>query len=104
MDLLSRGAGLLFSDPSANHARQAFANKPRACTDKVTTIADAVRRLVNDGDYLAIGGFGGAPLPPAPVHEILRQGKQNLRLPRHTPTPAFQLLCAGNPTRPARPV
>ncbi len=98
MDLLSRGAGPLFSDPSANHARQAFAGKPRACTDKLTTVADAVRRLVNDGDYLAIGGFGCARIPTAVVHEILRQGKQNLRFAGHTATHDFQLLCAGNLT------
>jgi glutaconate CoA-transferase, subunit A len=98
MDALSRGAGPLFSDPSANHARQAFAAKPRACTDKLTTVADAVRRLVNDGDYLAIGGFGCDRIPTAVVHEILRQGKQNLRFAGHTATHDFQLLCAGNLT------
>ena len=98
MDSLSRGAGLLFSDPSANHARQAFAGKPRAATDKLTTVADAVRRLVNDGDYLAIGGFGCDRIPTAVVHEILRQNKQNLRFAGHTATHDFQLLCAGNHT------
>src|SRR5436190_12586497 len=96
MDLLSRGAGPLFSDPSANHARQAFAAKPRACTDKLTTVADAVARLVHDGDYLAIGGFGCDRIPTAVVHEILRQGKQQLSFAGHTATHDFQLLCAGN--------
>src|SRR6478752_6829177 len=96
MDPLPRGAGPLFSDPSADHARQAFAAKPRACTDKVTTVADAVRRLVGDGDYLAIGGFGADRIPTAVVHEILRQGKQNLRFAGHTATHDFQVLCAGN--------
>src|SRR5436190_21834828 len=98
MDPLPRGEGPLFSDPSADHARQAFAAKPRACTDKLTTVADAVRRLVNDGDYLAIGGFGCDRIPTAVVHEILRQGKQNLRFAGHTATHDFQLLCAGNLT------
>src|SRR5689334_19005649 len=88
----------LFSDPSADSARQAFAVKPRALVDKVTTVADAVARLVNDGDYLAIGGFGGARLPTAVAHEILRQGKQNLRFAGHTATHDFQILCAGNLT------
>ena len=68
------------------------------CTDKVTTVADAVARLVHDGDYLAIGGFGCARLPTAVVHEILRQGKQNLRFAGHTATHDFQILCAGNLT------
>src|SRR5689334_3787869 len=88
----------LFSDPSADSARQAFAVKPRALVDKVTTVADAVARLVNDGDYLAIGGFGCDRIPTAVAHEILRQGKQNLRFAGHTATHDFQLLCAGNLT------
>jgi glutaconate CoA-transferase, subunit A len=98
MQIHSRGTGLLFSDPSANHARQAFAGKPRACTDKLTPVAQAVARLVNDGDYLAIGGFGCDRVPTAVVHEILRQRKQNLRFAGHTATHDFQLLCAGNLT------
>jgi glutaconate CoA-transferase subunit A len=98
MDILSRGQGELFSDPSAEHARQFFAGKPRALVDKLTTVADAVRRLVNDGDYLAIGGFGGDRIPTAVLHEIVRQGKQRLRFSGHTATHDFQLLCAGNLT------
>src|SRR5262245_39748387 len=96
MDTLSQGSGLLFTDPSANRAREFFAAKPRALTDKLTTVADAVARLVNDGDYLAIGGFGADRLPTAVVHEILRQGRQNLSFAGHTATHDFQILCAGN--------
>ncbi len=90
--------GQLFTDPSANHAREIFAVRPRLLTDKLTTISDAVARLIHDGDYLAIGGFGVDRLPTAVVHEILRQGKQNLRFAGHTATHDFQLLCAGNLT------
>lgn len=93
---LSRGRGELFSDPSANHAREFFATKPRSCDDKLTTVADAVRRFVSDGDYLAIGGFGADRVPMAVVHEILRQGRQQLRFAGHTATHDFQVLCAGN--------
>jgi glutaconate CoA-transferase subunit A len=98
MDTLSQGAGALFTDPSADRAREYFATKPRAAIDKVTTVADAVARLVGDGDYLAIGGFGCDRIPTAVVHEILRQGKQDLRFAGHTATHDFQLLCAGNRT------
>src|ERR1700678_4066522 len=98
MDILSRGEGVLFSDPSAEQARQFFAAKPRALVDKLATVAEAVRRLVKDGDYLAIGGFGCDRIPTAVVHEILRQGKQNLRFAGHTATHDFQILCAGNLT------
>src|ERR1700759_3834889 len=95
---LSRGDGPLFADPSADHAREFFASKPRALTDKVTTVAEAVHRLVRSGDYLAIGGFGCARIPTAVVHEILRQGVRGLSFPGHTATHDFQLLCAGNLT------
>lgn len=90
--------GRLFSDPSANKAREVFAGKPRAMTDKLLSVSEAVRRLVHDGDYLAIGGFGGARLPTAVCHEIVRQKIQNLSLAGHTATHDFQILCAGNLT------
>jgi glutaconate CoA-transferase subunit A len=96
MNSLPRGEGELFTDPSSERARQAFAAKPRGCTDKLTTVAEAVARLVQDGDYLAIGGFGADRLPIAVVHEIVRQGKQNLAFSGHTATHDFQILCAGN--------
>src|SRR3954454_2802244 len=98
MEVLSRGDGALFTDPSAEHARQFFATKPRALTDKLTTVADAVRRLVVDGDYLAIGGFGADRIPTAVLHEIVRKRKQNLGFAGHTATHDFQILAAGNLT------
>jgi glutaconate CoA-transferase subunit A len=94
----SCGEGPLFTDPSADQARAWFVGKPRAMTDKLTTVAEAVARLVHDGAYLAIGGFGGARLPTAVVHEIVRQGKQDLGFAGHTATHDFQILCAGNLT------
>lgn len=98
MKPLAQGDGVLFTDPSANRARQHFAGKPRALVDKLTTVSEAVARLVHDGDYLAIGGFGADRLPVAVVHEILRQGRQQLGFAGHTATHDFQLLCAGNLT------
>src|SRR6476646_6693422 len=98
MTPLPTGDGPLFLDPSADALRAAFRDKPRALTDKLTTVADAVGRLVRDGDYLAIGGFGADRLPVAVAHEILRQGKQDLSFAGHTSTHDFQLLCAGNLT------
>src|SRR5947209_1845132 len=95
MDPLSRGDGALFSDPSADHAREFFRSKPRALADKTTAVAEAVTRLVGDDDYLAIGGFGCDRIPTAVVHEIVRQGKQRLRFAGHTATHDFQILCAG---------
>ena len=98
MDIFSQGDGPLFADPSADRARAFFAGKSRALQDKVTSVADAVRRLVMDGDYLAIGGFGCNRIPTAVVHEIVRQRKQDLSFAGHTATHDFQILCAGNLT------
>src|SRR5262245_38065042 len=98
METLSQGTGPLYTDPSADRAREYFASKPRALTDKVTTVAGAVARLVTDGAYLAIGGFGGDRLPTAVCHEIVRQRKQDLSFAGHTATHDFQILCAGNLT------
>jgi glutaconate CoA-transferase subunit A len=94
----SHGAGPLYADPSANRARDFFRNKPRASTDKLMSVKAAVERLVSDGDYLAVGGFGGARFGSAVCHEIVRQNKQNLALAGHTATHDFQILCAGNLT------
>lgn len=88
----------LFASPDPDAARAAFAAKPRGLVDKVTTVAEAVRTLVHDGDYLAIGGFGTNRVPVAVCHEILRQRKQNLAFAGHTATHDFQILCAGNLT------
>jgi glutaconate CoA-transferase subunit A len=93
-----QGDGVLFTDPSADNARLAFAQKPRALCDKLTTVAEAVGRLIHDGDYLAVGGFGSVRIPTAVLHEVLRQGKKDLALAGHTATHDFQLLCAGNLT------
>jgi glutaconate CoA-transferase subunit A len=98
MQVLSQGSGELFTDPSADKARAFFAGKPRALVDKVTTVEEAVRRLVLDGDYLATGGFGADRISTAVIHEILRQRRQNLGFSGHTATHDFQILCAGNLT------
>jgi glutaconate CoA-transferase subunit A len=95
---LSQGDGPLYADPSANHAREFFRTKPRSMSDKLMSVKDAVTRFVNDGEYLAVGGFGGDRLPSAVCHEIVRQKKQNLTLAGHTATHDFQILAAGNLT------
>ena len=98
MDTLSQGDRSLFTDPSADRARQVFAAKPRALIDKVTTVSEAVARLVRDGDYLAIGGFGSVACPPPWCTKSCAQRKQRLSLAGHTATHDFQILCAGNLT------
>jgi glutaconate CoA-transferase subunit A len=96
MDNNAIGHGPLLCNPDADHLRETFRDKPRALADKVTKVADAVKRLVHDGDYFASGGFGTNRIPSAICHEILRQGKKNLRFAGHTSTHDFQIMCAGN--------
>lgn len=93
-----RGSGPLFSNPDCDAARQEFRVRPKGLTDKVMSVAEAVHRFVHDGDYLASGGFGGDRIATAPLHEIVRQKRQNLSFAGHTATHDFQILAAGNLT------
>ncbi len=62
---------------------------------KLTTLAQAVRRLVHDGDTLYAAGFTHL-IPFAAGHEIIRQGRRDLTLARATPDLIYdQLIAAG---------
>lgn len=95
MDVIEQGVGRVFQDPDADKAREFFRHKSRALVSKLTTVKEAVERLVKDGDYLSIGGFGANRVSIAALHEIVRSGKKNLGLAGHTATHDFQILCAG---------
>ena len=58
MNALDQGANPLFMNPNPDEAREFFARKSRAMTDKRMTEKEAVDRFIPDGCYLAIGGFG----------------------------------------------
>src|SRR3954447_19503889 len=51
---------------------------------QILTLSDAVARLVNDGDSVALEGFTHL-IPFAAGHEIIRQGRRDLELIRMTP-------------------
>ncbi|HHW74710.1 MAG TPA: CoA transferase subunit A [Firmicutes bacterium] len=85
----------LFTDPDADSAREHFRSKSRKLVSKVTTAKKAVSRLLKDGDYLAVGGFGSNRIPTALLHEIVRQGKNNLGFSGHTATHDLQILAGG---------
>lgn len=89
------GERRLFTDPDADKAREFFSGKSRKKVDKTTTVREAVSRLIRDGDYLGIGGFGANRIPTAVLHEIVRQRRRNLGLAGHTATHDFQILVAG---------
>lgn len=49
-------------------------------TDKVTTLDDAIGRLVNDGDVVALQNMATQAAPMAAVRELIRQGRRKLGL------------------------
>src|ERR1700710_2977058 len=62
---------------------------------EITSLADAVKDLVNDGDTLALEGFTHL-IPVAAGQEIIRQGRRGLTLVRMTPDIVYdQLIGAG---------
>jgi glutaconate CoA-transferase, subunit A len=90
------GSGRIFTDPDADRARVFFRDqKPRKLVEKITTVSEAVKKLINDGDYVGVGGFGANRIPTAVLHEMVRQKKKNLGLAGHTATHDFQILVAG---------
>jgi acyl CoA:acetate/3-ketoacid CoA transferase alpha subunit len=62
--------------------------------DKRMTLAEAVRRGVKDGDYIAFGGMGSVRNPMAAVYEIIRQGIGNLTAGTKGSQHDWQLLAA----------
>jgi len=63
--------------------------------DKVMSLAEAVDRLVEDGDTVYLAGFTHL-IPFAAGHEIIRQGKKDLTLCRATPDLIYdQMIAAG---------
>ncbi len=87
--------GALFVNPDPDEAREFFRRKSRKMVNKVMTVKEAVRELVHDGDYIAVGGFGAIRIPTAVLHEIVRQRKKHLGLSGHTATHDCQILAAG---------
>lgn len=62
---------------------------------EITSLADAVRDLIEDGDTLALEGFTHL-IPFAAGHELIRQQKKDLTLIRMTPDVIYdQLIGAG---------
>lgn len=95
MEAIFEGKGTLFMDPDPDKARDFFKHKSRAMTKKLMSVKEAIEKFVHNGEYLAIGGFGGVRVPVAAMHEIVRQKKKNIKLSGHTATHDFQILAAG---------
>ncbi|MCX6112135.1 MAG: CoA transferase subunit A [Proteobacteria bacterium] len=88
--------GDIFTEIDNDVMRAFFRNKKKRLVDKTTTAAEAVRKYLKDGDYLAIGGFGGVRIPTALIHEVLRQHRKDLGFSGHVSTFDCQMLAAGS--------
>lgn len=96
MKILAEGSGELIGwhDPDENRAwiRE---HKPRGLIDKRMKVSEAVSKYVQDGDYLAVGGFGHIRTPMALIYEIIRQQKRNLVVAGKTAVHDIDLLIGG---------
>ena len=92
----ARGLGRIFTDPDPDALRAHHRKKSKGMIPKVTSVTDAISRFVQDGCYLASGGFGGVRIPTALLHEVVRQGRRGLGFAGHTSTHDFQILAAGS--------
>jgi len=92
---LKKGIGELFMSPNADDMRGFFRNKKKQMTSKLTTVSEAVEEYIHNGDYIAIGGFGGVRIPTSLIHEIIRKEKKDLGFAGHVSTHDCQLLSAG---------
>ena len=68
--------------PGVTDARAELEALGRASADKLTTAAEAVRRLVPDNAVIGVGGTNHARTPMALLIEILRQGRSGLTMTR----------------------
>ncbi len=82
MAVLEEGRGelLAWHDPDEQQ-RWIQENKPRNHEDKRMSMKEAIAKFVNDGDYIAMGGFGHVRVSMASAYEIIRQKKENLIMP-----------------------
>lgn len=78
MEYLHEGAGeFRFTDPDAVRAWMRD-HKRREFVDKTLSEAEAVRRLVADGDYVSFDFSSFTRGPLALIREIIRQGRRDL--------------------------
>src|SRR6187401_3169179 len=62
---------------------------------RITSLAEAIKSAIHDGDTIALEGFTHL-IPHAAGHEIIRQGRKNLTLIRMTPDLVYdQMIGAG---------
>ena len=95
MDVLEEGKGelLAWHDPD-EHRRWILENKSRSLEDKQMSLKAAVDKFVQDGNYIAMGGFGHIRVSMAGIYEMIRQRKRNLIMAGKTAVHDIDILVA----------
>ena len=95
MNVIDEGEGELVGWEHPDDVRAWNREKrSRAFEDKRMTAKEAVERFVDDGDLLASGGFGHVRISTPILHEIVRQGIEDLTLSGKTTVFDADLLIA----------
>ena len=97
MNVLDSGKGELLGwcDPE-EHREWVHKNKSSAMEDKVLSLHEAISKYVNNGDYIAIGGFGHVRVSMAAIYEIIRAKKRELVASGKTAVHDIDCLIAAN--------
>jgi 3-oxoacid CoA-transferase subunit A/glutaconate CoA-transferase subunit A len=95
MKLLQEGRGTLLGwrDPDENRA-WVRENKSMRLVDKRMSAAEAVGGFVEDGAFLALGGFGHIRVPMILLYETIRQRRRGIKLAGKTAVHDADLLIA----------
>ncbi len=80
MKVISSGKGTMLQPPDLNAFREHNRNKPRGLIDKRMTEKEAVKKFINDGDYIGTELYGTVRCPQSLINEVIRQGKKDLRV------------------------
>jgi acyl CoA:acetate/3-ketoacid CoA transferase alpha subunit len=79
--VLDEGKGSLIGWHAPDEAREwVRKNKSRELKSKLMTAQEAVEQFVQDGYYVASGGFGHVRVSMAIIYDIIRQKKKNLAM------------------------
>jgi len=95
MDSLEESTGelLAWHDPDEQR-RWILENKPRSLKDKRMSVKEAVSRFLQNGNYIAMGGFGHVRVSMIAIYEIIRQRKRNLTMAAKTGVHDLDVLVA----------
>jgi 3-oxoacid CoA-transferase subunit A/glutaconate CoA-transferase subunit A len=80
MEILESGLGPMLQPPDLDAFREWNRSKPKALLDKRMSEGEAIRRFVQDGDYLGTELYGSVRAPMSLVRELIRQGRKGLRV------------------------